>query len=308
MKFVVLGLVLFAIAVAIFIPYQWDTFIEAPSDEPVAHLAFAGDMMFDRYIRTVMETTGGDYVFSCIDQLLLQKDLVVANLEGPITAEPSVSQGTKDGDEGHYTFTFPPETAPLLARHNIKVVHLGNNHIMNFSRVGLLETKVNLDLAGVQYFGDPDMGEEERVLRTEINDIPLSIVSWSDWTSDKTDHTVAQVRKEKEQGRMPIVYAHWGEEYAPPPERVKVLARQFVDAGAVLVTGSHSHVVSEHEWYKDVPIYYSLGNFIFDQYFSDEVRNAIVLEVDITKDGVKEVREVPIVLHTDGRTCLRDWN
>jgi poly-gamma-glutamate synthesis protein (capsule biosynthesis protein) len=301
-------IVVIVLCVAIFIPYRWDTYVEAPDNEPIAHVLFAGDMMFDRYIRTVMETTGGDYVFSCIDQLLLQKDLVVANLEGPITAEPSVSQGTVDGEAGHYTFTFPPETAPLLVRHNIKVVHLGNNHIMNFSRGGLLETKVNLDLAGVQYFGDPDVVEGERVLRTEVEGIPLSLVSWSDWTSDKTDHTVAQVRKEKEQGRLPIVYAHWGDEYVPPPERVKILARQFVDAGAVLVTGSHSHVVSEHEWYKDVPIFYSLGNFVFDQYFSEAVRNAIVLEVDITKDGVKEVREVPIVLHTDGRTCLRDWN
>ena len=264
---------------------------------------FGGDMMFDRTIRTTMEEKGGDFIFSCIDSLLQSADLVVANLEGPITSHPSRSINSEVGGEGNYTFTFPTSTADLLARHNIRLVNIGNNHIMNLGREGLAETKRWLDTAGVGYFGDPDLPEAERVERIALRGIPVSFVNWSDWTSDKTDHTIAQVRKEKEAGLLVFVYAHWGDESAPPPARVKQLARSFVDAGAEVVIGSHSHIVQEHEVYQEKHIYYSLGNFIFDQYWNEEVRRGLLVRVSFTPTGIVSVEEIPIDNQTDRRTC-----
>lgn len=111
---------------------------------------------------------------------------------------------------------------------------------------------------------------------------------------------------EKNLGNVVVVYTHWGEEYVPRTEKMKTLARQFVDAGASLVVGSHPHVVQESERYSDQYIYYSLGNFVFDQYFSDAVRNGLLLEVTFDPSGVESIKEIPIVLHPDGRTCFRD--
>jgi hypothetical protein len=88
--------------------------------------------MFDRRIREITEKTGGDYIFSCIDDLLKSVDLVVGNLEGPITKNKSVSKGSVVGSSDNYRFTFPTTTAELLFRHNIRAVTLGNNHINNF--------------------------------------------------------------------------------------------------------------------------------------------------------------------------------
>ena len=110
------------------------------------------------------------------------------------TSSSMVSVGTEPGGEDNFTFTFPTSTATLLKRHNISLVNLGNNHIMNFSREGLLQTKDWLEKAGVSYFGDPDSLEGDKVARPTINGVPFSFVNWSDWTSDNTDHTVAQVR------------------------------------------------------------------------------------------------------------------
>jgi len=269
-----------------------------------ATFLFGGDMMFDRSIRLAMERENDDHVFSCIKDLLGRVDLVVANLEGPITSHPSKSVGSEIGGEWNYTFTFPTSTAAMLARHNIRLVNLGNNHIMNFSLEGLLETKRWLDDADVKYFGDPDLGEEERVERMSIRGIPFSFANWSDWTSDKTDHTVAQVRKEVEAGRITIVYTHWGEEYEPPPARVRQLAHSFVDVGASLVVGSHPHIVQEHELYKGKYIYYSLGNFVFDQYWDESVRRGLLLNVTITPTGSVSVEEIPIDNQRDRRTCV----
>lgn len=270
---------------------------------PHAQILFVGDLFFDRQIRLDIESHGGDYIFSCIDSLLQKPDRVVGNLEGPITDNSSVSVHTTPEQIENFRFTFPPSTAALLATHNITLVSIGNNHIMNFGRDGLEQTKKYLTQAGVQFFGDPDASEDEKVARVVVNSVPLSFVNWSDWTSDKTDHTAAQVAKEVAAGRIPIVYAHWGDEYLPPPERVKNLAHRFVDAGAAAVFGSHPHIVQAHEVYNGKDIYYSLGNFIFDQYWDSAVTHGLAVLLTISKDGTIAATEYPVELQKDGRTC-----
>lgn len=270
-----------------------------------AIVLFGGDMMFDRSIRIASQENGDDYLFSCLAETLKDADLIVANLEGPITTHDSISIDSEVGSGENMTFTFPTSTATLLKRHTISLVNLGNNHIMNFSREGLLQTKQWLEKAGVSYFGDPDSLEAEKVARPTINGIKFSFVNWSDWTSDKTDHTVAQVHEEAESGRVVVVYTHWGEEYVEPTPRMRELAHSFVDAGAAIVVGSHPHIVQEHEVYNGKDIYYSLGNFIFDQYFTEEVRSGLLLRVTFNKEGVASVKEIPVYLERDRRTCLK---
>lgn len=285
--------------------------VSAPSHE--ATILFGGDMMFDRSIRTTTEEKGGDFLFSCIDTTLRDADLVVANLEGPITNHESKSVGSEVGGDGNYTFTFPTSTAELLKRHNIALVNLGNNHMLNFSREGLVQTKKWLDEAGVAYFGDSDLLEADKVARPTINGLLFSFVNWSDWTpvgkpaasygAGIDNSVVQQIRKEKESGRIVVVYAHWGDEYAPPTKPMRQLAHSFIDAGAAIVIGSHPHIVQEHEIYKGKNIYYSLGNFIFDQYFSEEVRSGLLLRIIFDEHGIASIEEIPIYLEQDRRTC-----
>jgi len=270
---------------------------------PQAHVLFGGDMMFDRSIRAAAVQHGGDYLFACLDPLFSKADLVVANLEGPITDNASISLDSLPGDGNNYTFTFPTTTAPLLYAHHVGLVSIGNNHIMNFSRDGLEQTKAYLQAAGVQYFGDPDAVEADRVARLSVNGIPFSFVNWSDWTSDNTDHTAAQVRAEKEAGRVVVVYTHWGEEYVPPLDRVRRLAHSFVDAGADIVVGGHPHIVQENEVYQGKHIYYSLGNLIFDQYWNEAVSHGLMLDVTFDKTGVQNITEIPVQLQRNRQTC-----
>ena len=300
--------------------------------ERQATILFGGDMMFDRSIREVANENGDDFLFSCIHDTLRDADLVVANLEGPITTYPSTSIGSAPGDNMNFTFTFPTSTALLLKRHNISLVNIGNNHTMNFNREGLVQTKEWLDKAGVSYFGDPEALEADKVARLTIHGIPFSFVNWSDWTPlDSREATsngagvqnpvVKQIRREAESGHVTVVYAHWGEEYAPPTPPMRQLARSFVDAGAAIVIGSHPHVVQEHEIYKGKNIYYSLGNFVFDQYWDDDVRTGLLLRVvfgpsttasyneagyGAGKTDVVEVKEIPIYLEKDRRTCPKE--
>ena len=286
--------------------------LHAPADNYVwperpahATILFGGDMMFDRSVRRVADEKGGDFILSCIDSVLQGADLVVANLEGPITEHASVSATSTPGDEFNYTFTFPPATAELLYAHNIRVVNVGNNHILNFGRTGLASTLEFLHNADVAYFGDP---VHSGIAIGAIRGIPLEFINYNEFApngpAQAASTTIAQIQKARAGGYIPIVYTHWGIEYATTSSAYsRELAHSFVDAGAEIVIGSHPHVVEEHEMYRGKNIYYSLGNFIFDQYWNDDVRNGLLVRVEFSASGVQSVQEIPIRLEQDRRTC-----
>lgn len=276
--------------------------IQAPQEVSVL---FAGDMMFDRSVRQYAEKYGGDYLFDCIQPTLDQADVVVANLEGPITNKTSMSVGSIPGGENNFTFTFPISTASLLKAHNIDVVNLGNNHITNFGISGVRSTIATLEAAGVGHFGDP---LTNAVFQQDINGVQLSFINYNEFEPPgvgTASTTLAQIAQERALGRLPIVYTHWGVEYATTsPAYITRLAHKFVDAGAAAVIGSHPHVVEQSEKYRGVPIYYSLGNFIFDQYFSYDVSHGLLLVLTISNTGVVGAKEIKTVLTNDRKVCL----
>lgn len=248
--------------------------------KPEAKILFVGDMMFDRYIRQEQNKNGNEFVFDKVKNLLSGEDLVVGNLEGPITDNISKSVGTEFGSRENYIFTFNPEIAKTLFQENIKSVNIGNNHIFNFKEGGVEQTKKYLDGASIKYFGN--VGHDERNIGMEINEINVGFVNYNQFSQIDVAQTLKSIEEMKKRSNLVIVYAHWGMEYEKNAlEKTKELARQFVDAGADLVIGSHPHVVQEKEEYKGKMIYYSLGNFIFDQYFNPDATQGLAVEVKI---------------------------
>lgn len=276
---------------------------ERPAAGTTASIIFGGDMMFDRTIRSAAQQKGGDYLFSCIDGTLASADFVVANLEGPITATSSRSLGSAIGAPDNFVFTFPLDTASLLAAHHVGVVNLGNNHILNFGMDGAESTVSALDAARVAHFGSPQMHE---VAHVSVRGIKLALINYNEFYPAQGSgvSTLTEIREARAAGEIPLVYTHWGVEYATTsPQYVRDLAHEFVDAGAAAVLGSHPHVVEEHELYKGAPIYYSLGNFIFDQYWDDAVDHGLLVRVSFDARGVTAIREIPTVLKRDRQVC-----
>ncbi len=278
-------------------PSTQDTF----SASGTVKLLFVGDMFFDRYIRMKGRLHGEDYLFSCADPVFRKVDAVIGNLEGPITDEDSKSEGTEIGSPENYQFTFPSTTAALLARHNIAAVDIGNNHIANFGNEGITATHKYLDAAHVGYFGG--VVGNEPVYRTEIKGVPLSFVSYNAFYGTTSDAVAEAVAIEKAKGRTVIVFAHWGEEYSTSTALLRGRAEKFAASGASLIVGAHPHVVLPSEIVGGVPVYYSLGNFMFDQYWNDSVAHGVALEVLIARDGLL-LREHYADISRDGRTCV----
>jgi len=272
-----------------------------PNKTSRAKILFVGDMNFDRYIRQTVNKRGSDYLFSCIDHLLKDADFVVGNLEGPITSYASISEGTIMGSPENYRFTFPTTTAELLFKHNIKLVNIGNNHINDFGSEGITSTRKYLTDAEVSYFGS--LAGNTSIYRISDKGIDLSFVNYNQFGGDSPEKTAELIASEHVTGRKVIVYTHWGEEYTTPTERVRSIAKLFADNGADLIIGSHPHVIQEHEMIGNTPVYYSLGNFIFDQYWNSSVTNGLALLVHF--GGQISIEEKNIRLNTDGRTCLQ---
>lgn len=300
-SYLIIIAVIFLLVLVIF-PYQ----------KREAKILFVGDMFFDRYIRLVGYNKGEDFTFSCINNFLKDSDLVVGNLEGPITQNPSSSLGTVVGSPDNFSFTFPSRIASLLFRNNIKLVNLGNNHIGNFGQAGVISTRKYLSEAKVNYFGGlsgslPDGQIGEPIYRTEIGGTKISFVSYNEFGGDSPEKVAKKISDEKASKRTVIVFAHWGDEYSAVPQRVKDIAKLFANppagGGADFIIGSHPHVILPYQKINKTSVYYSLGNFIFDQYWNKEVSTGLLLELDIKGVDLK-ITEHKVSLNRDGKTCL----
>lgn len=270
-----------------------------------ATLLFVGDIMIDRYVRTQAEKHGYENI---LDEELISyiksADYAVGNLEGPVTSHSSKSAHTLPGDSHNITFTFAPEGTEALKSFGFDAFSLANNHSLNFGMEGMIQTRNVLDAQGIAYFGDPDGGVEIQ----NIDGISIALVGYNEFGDPSFDRVTRQIEA-LESTDVIIVFPHWGREYQQEPtESQRERAYAFVDAGADLIVGAHSHVVGEREVYKGVPIYYSLGNFIFDQYMDMSVRCGAVLEIELVKRGndVHIDREDTFytLLQNDGTTTL----
>ncbi len=274
-------------------------------------IIFAGDLMFDRYIRQIAQKKGNDFIFQGLTDYLNSADLVVANLEGPITDNQSKSIGSEFKSHDNFVFTFDPDLVPTLIKQNIKVVNLGNNHILNFGKDGLQQTVKNLDKEGIKCFGDTG-GESscQPYLETEVNGINLGLVNYSRFAENSAKRALGNIKKLKKEVDFLAVYTHWGQEYKTEQnESQEILAHQFVDAGADAVIGSHPHVIQGQEVYKGKIIYYSLGNFIFDQYFSANTKKGLLIEFEIGEEGsLENIKETELNLRNNGQTEIATIN
>jgi poly-gamma-glutamate synthesis protein (capsule biosynthesis protein) len=270
-----------------------------------SRVLFLGDLMFDRTMRTIGEREGYDYLFSCVTEWLWSYDLVVGNLEGPVTTYRSSSVGTVPGDLGNMRFTFAPAVVDTLRDHNIQLLHVGNNHIFDFGKEGVSSTRGILGMRGLSVFGDPLETETRSAVRT-LPGARVAFISYNEFSPyQNASDTEREIKEARGNADVVLVYTHWGDEYVAPPERVRTLARRFVDVGADAVIGSHPHVVQEREVYQGKTIYYSLGNFIFDQYWNEEVRTGLALEVVLKEGKIEKFIEHPVTILRDGRTCRK---
>jgi len=266
---------------------------ETPPEEPdekVASIMFFGDIMLDRRVYNLTkESEDWGYAFKNAESLFSLADANVANLEGPIT-----SFGSEAAKTNGMRFTINPSFVPEL-KERFSVLSLANNHTLDFGEEGLRQTKKNLSDGEITFFGDyENRGDNVSAVAT-VNGVKFGFVGYHALSGKNFNNAILDIKKLKETSDFVVVMPHWGEEYELlPSEYQRNEARLFIDAGADAVVGGHPHVIQPAETYKGKAIFYSLGNFVFDQYFSEDVMRglAIRLEVKMTGQEIKPSYEI----------------
>ncbi len=260
-------------------------------EERPIRVLFVGDIMLDRNVARTISTEGAEVLFASTSALLRDADLRVGNLEGSITTQASIAQQNNK----ILRFTFDPvQTKAALGPLHFDALSLANNHTLDFGESGYSETRLQVatlnDTASTQSFGHPLNKNSYLSTHLEVRGKRFCFVGYHALFTATTTAVVSEIVSLRDMCWRVIVFAHWGEEYETSSNRAQRLAaHQFINAGADLVIGAHPHVVQERETYQGKAIFYSLGNFMFDQNFSVETTRSLAVRADFFTDKTRFV-------------------
>lgn len=267
-------------------------------EKPNIKILFVGDIMLDRGVSWYADKNGKDRIFSGVKNLFSNYDIVVGNLEGTITNNESVARKNNK----ILRFTFDTDYSGVLKDAGFDILNLANNHALDFGIDGYSQTIENLNSVGIKSFGSPRNDSNLSVLVNK-NGKDLCFVGYHDLFTFNESPVISEIKALNDKCDFLTVFTHWGDEYKTKSNsRQQKLAYEFIDSGADLIIGTHPHVVQEIEEYKGKRIFYSLGNFVFDQDFSVNTKNGNAIGVDISDADIK-YEVVPISID-EGRVYV----
>lgn len=271
--------------------------------EGTTTILFTGDVLFANAFKAGYDAGG---IGGVIDQELLlelkQADILMVNNEFPFS-----DQGTPMADK-QFTFQCSPSYVTALNEMGVDVVSLANNHTLDYGKEALRDTFSTLDKAGILYGGAGETVERaEEVQIIEANGkkygfIAVSrVIPTADWKVENSapglfscyDETrlVELVEQAKETCDFVAVYPHWGVEYQAYPEAYQTrIAERCIEAGADVIVGSHTHCLQGVSYIDGMPVFYSLGNFIFGQ----NIDKSAIVKVTVDEEGNASYELIPV--------------
>lgn len=252
-------------------------FQESPIENKGKSVLFVGDIMLDRGVEYFMEKENNSfYPFEKISNFLDDFDIVFGNLEGPIVENPP------EFEDDSLRFAFASTTAEMLAKAGFDVLGLANNHTSNTGQQGLEQTREYLKMQDINFIGEPIGCEQDFSFEKDgILFLAFNTTFPMNCLNNEITEVVKTAGQESHDSFL-VVVLHWGAEYKETNSiSQQELAHKLIDVGADLIIGSHPHVVQNIELYNNKLIFYSLGNFIFDQMFSEQTQQGLAVGIEI---------------------------
>jgi poly-gamma-glutamate synthesis protein (capsule biosynthesis protein) len=276
-----------------FIREYLDGELPPPAAEGRIDLLFVGDLMLDRYVKDKMGEDGPSYSLAALAEegFFSGYDIVSANLEGAVT-----DLGEHYPPANKYDFAFDPYDIKALNEYYFNYFSIANNHINDQGKRGVDETIKNLSELGFLFSGSGDGQLSSRnSTSTLAKGRRVALLSFSAiYRSLPEEALVSAIGRAAADSDLVVVNVHWGVEYehqALPKQRE--LAAKMAAAGADLIIGHHPHVVQGVELIGRTPVFYSLGNFIFDQFDTADTQEELGVAVAVFGDRL-EVKMLPL--------------
>lgn len=275
------------------------------SDNKAAQFTFVGDMMLGRAVKTKSELNNYEGIFKDVSYLWKDSQYVSGNVESALLDNPN--DFVKSDKEIHlYAET---KVANLLKDNGFTMANLSNNHLGDFGRDGVISTINAVKTAGLNYVGAGKNIEDAASYDIqEVNGIKVATLSISDivpkdFSANRTEPGILSTKypgynrlvyEASQEADLVVVNLHWGVEYGVDvSEQQEKIGQALIDAGADVIIGSHPHVLQPVQTYKDGVIFYSMGNFVFDQGWS-RTKDSLVLNYYINENGEGTFEVVPV--------------
>lgn len=280
---------------------------------------FVGDVALARGIMTLGKSAGYETIFDNMTGLWSGADLVFANLESAVLKE-DVSAYEESEKPIHIYASYEGLASALNA--GINVLGCANNHAFDYGEKACLELVDYLDSEQIIYSGiGRNLSEAASYEIIECNGLKIAFLSITEVYFSYSEATESQggilttmaytnynylVNQAAREADITIVYIHWGEENEISANKVQEnLGHRLIDAGADIIIGSHPHVLQEVELYKNGIIFYSLGNFIFDQ-GNTYARDSVMVEYTMGENG-GAFRLYPVRIDDGIPTVTTNW-
>lgn len=250
-----------------------------------------------------LQTKNNVHPFKNVEQAFKDKDILFGNLETVL------SDKGKKVEKAVLLYTFPKKVE-YLKDARFDILNVANNHIMDLGPEGFTETLEVLNQSDLKFIGAGNRKFNQPYIIIERKGIKFGFLGYCEYgfknckedlfinKVDENDIT-KQIKNLKLKFDIIIISLHWGNENVFYPSLAQIkLARNLIDAGAILVLGHHPHVVQGIERYKNGLIVYSLGNF---QFVTDGEKNkkSIILSIEISKNGVEDYKIIPVKINED---------
>ena len=266
------------------------------SNQNYVTMIFGGDIMLDRGVKSsVNKNFGGDYsaLFEKL-KILKEADITFANLEGPASDKGVNARNL-------YPFRMDRTVLPALGGAGFNILSVANNHIGDWGVDAFSDTLEGLKENEISFTGGgKNAYYAESPIIIEKNKMKIGFLGFSDVGPESLEAGLMEpgvllasnprfdqiITDAKKQVDYLVVSFHFGDEYKTKHNgRQEYLAHRAIDDGAKIIIGTHPHVIEDTETYKNGFIAYSLGNLIFDQYFSQNTMQGMLLKVQLSKDG-----------------------
>lgn len=273
-----------------------------PEAPKTVTLAAVGDILFSRGPAKQIERHGADWLFAGVKDTLCSADLAFCNLECTLSTR-GVQQRRK------FQFRADPSLASALRKNGFDVVSLANNHTLDYGRDALLDTVAAVREGGMAAVGaGADRADALKLQVVERGGLKIGFLAFTDMPNDgvvrlsdrptvaglNLDELPTLIRDAKSRCDTLVVSFHWGVEYMKrPTERQQLIAHTCIDNGADLILGHHPHVLQPTETYKNRPIIYSMGGFVWDAKIFDADKSAIYL-LELGKNSARLKETIPL--------------
>ena len=276
------------------------------------NIGFTGDVMLGRTVNEKISETNYEYPWGDMLPLLKEMDINIINLENALTE--STHKVSKV-----FNFKADPDKVQCLTEANVTIANIANNHILDFSEEGMLETIQVLDKNGIKHTGAGANAEKgSNPALVERNNVSVAVLGLTDnepgWRAGQqkpgtnyidilnetdTNKILEIIKNLAAQTDILAISIHWGPNMNERPQQYFIdFAHEMIHNGADIIHGHSAHIFQGIEIYQNKPILYDTGDFLDDYMVDPIVRNdrSFFFIVKADETGIKELKLVPTLI------------